>query len=132
MGTALRHQSDDSIMSLEEKPLQSLVDKIVWMCCVRRPLLSLLRCAVLPWAITLHSARISSAQELRQFGKLATLATIDIYRPLSTIILNADASEMGVLPWLAAQLRKIWMIYLLQRAITADCYMTIRRPFAVL
>lgn len=65
------------------------------MCVSRHPLLSLLRCAVLPSALSKSSVRAASARELRQFGRLAELAEIDTYRPISKIFLNTDASERG-------------------------------------
>lgn len=92
---ALRHQSDKSFEELDEKSLQSLVGKIVWLSVARRPLLSLFRCAVLPCAVDVPSARRTPAREIRQFGLLARLAFIDTHRKMSTLVLCTDASEHG-------------------------------------
>lgn len=91
----LQGQSDASFGKLESEAFQSLVGKVIWMNVGRRPLLSLLRLAVLPCALTSPTARTASVRELRQFGRLADLAVIDTYRPLSTIVFNTDASEHG-------------------------------------
>lgn len=92
---SLRNQSDASFTSLSPKALQTLVGKVLWLCIARRPLLSLLRCAVLPCALTVASARLTTEKELRHFGCLAKFAEIHTHRPLSTLIMCTDASHWG-------------------------------------
>lgn len=65
------------------------------MCVALRPLISILRCAVLPCALEHSSARLIAVQGLRQFGRLPALAEIDTHRPLSTLVLCTDAPEFG-------------------------------------
>lgn len=85
---ALRNRSDHDYASLTEKVYQSLIGKVIWLCVARRSLLSLLRCAVLPCALDVPSARTASGRELRQFGRLSALACINTHRPIDTLILS--------------------------------------------
>lgn len=126
---ALAAQSDEPYLNLDAKGFHSLGGKIIWMCVCHRPLLSTLGFAVLPIALESRSARVAAARELRQFGRLARL---NIYRAMSTIVLNTDASEHPGPFCTVVRRRKTSMRYLSPLAIMAACCQEILDPLGTL
>lgn len=54
--SSLQHHSDALFANLDIKAMQRLISKVIWLYVAKRPLLSLLRCTVIPCALDVPSA----------------------------------------------------------------------------
>lgn len=79
------------------------VGKELWLLLCRRPLISTLRVALHPDAVTSERSRRVAARELRQAAQLCTLACIDPCREFSLLVVSSDATPThGAVVWAIA------------------------------
>lgn len=79
--SALVHQDNLHFQALSEELYRKLLGKLIWFCLARRPLLSVLRCAVDPAALTDERLRALAASEFRRIATISPLARVTAFSP---------------------------------------------------